>query len=106
MAVSAAFDGTNYMVGMETRGATGTGTQTAQFISQSGSSVGSLISTGRPGGMPAVGFNGTNYLMVWEDDQSGEATYGQIIDKSGNIVKASFAINTTTIGELNMWPGP
>lgn len=100
MAATAAFDGTNYLVGME-EGLNPHDTQAAQFISQSGTLIGPRIYTGRLGGMPNIGFNGTNYLMVWEDDVDGppgqHTMYGKLISPSGTEVKAQFAISTTVV---------
>ena len=62
--LSSAFDGTNYLVGIQ-------GDQTvsydisAQLVSFAGTPVGSLISVGRTGGAVWVAFDGTNYLMIW-----------------------------------------
>jgi hypothetical protein len=119
MAASAPFDGTNYLVGMEEGAGVHSGlgvyvdTQTAQFISQSGTLIGSRIYTGRLGGMPIIGFNGTNYLMVWEDDEFGpgptypssHTMYGKIISPSGTEVKAQFAISAT-VGQTPWENGP
>jgi hypothetical protein len=96
MGRNAAFDGTNYLVGMEegVDPADNHDTQTAQFISQSGTLVGSRIYSGfSGGGGPIIGFNGTNYLMAWPGDDN--VIYGKIIDKSGTAVTAPFAISTT-----------
>ena len=105
MSTDAAFDGTNYLVGME-EGANpseDTDTQTAQFISQSGTLVGSRIYNGPGGGMPHIGFNGTNYLMAWPTDDN--KIYGQLISTSGTIVKSPFAISTT-IGHMRIGTHP
>lgn len=91
----AAFDGTNYLVGIQ-------GDRvafyniTAQMISQTGSLVGSRISIGRTGGLPLVAFDGTNYLMVWEDDANypDDDIYGQFIGTSGALVGLPFPIST------------
>jgi hypothetical protein len=72
MSISAAFDGTNYLVAIQ-GGATHHAAITAQLVSQAGALVGSRISIGRTGGVPWVAFDGTNYLMVWEDDALGAA---------------------------------
>ena len=101
--ISAAFDGTNYLVGI--RGDAGAQYNiTAQLIDQSGNLVGSRISTGRtggsgistgrPGGIPFVSFDGTNYLMVWEDDAASpnDVVYGQFISTSGSGVGSPFPI--------------
>jgi hypothetical protein len=97
-AMSFAFDGTNYLVGIENH-QTPTPTIGAQMISSSGSKVGSLISTGRSGIATAVAFDGTNYLLIWEDDGLGTLTngsyrvYGQFIGTSGAKVGSPFDIS-------------
>ena len=89
--VGAAFDGTNYLVAMVT------GSQMSsvagQLISQNGTRVGSLIAVGDAGGAccNAVAFDGTNYLMVWENDLASSTrgttstftAYGQFINTAG-----------------------
>jgi len=90
--LSAAFDGTNYLVGIEGDLAFPSNI-TAQLISQSGTLVGSRIPVGRSGGAPLVAFDGTNYLMIWFDDAtSGGQLYGVFISKSG-IANAPFVID-------------
>lgn len=88
--LSAAFDGTNYLVVTEKFYAANTDTQTqaAQFISQSGSPVGSLISSGGTGGTPLVAFDGTNYLMIWADDNS-TSNYGTCCSLNGTFITTS-----------------
>ncbi|MHB8827994.1 MAG: LamG-like jellyroll fold domain-containing protein [Syntrophales bacterium] len=83
MGLSAAFDGTNYLVGIE-GDAVSHNNITAQLVSPSGALVGSRISTGRTGGLPLVAFDGTNYLMIWFDDlvNTGKL-YGVFISKAG-----------------------
>ncbi|MBI5756759.1 MAG: hypothetical protein HZA12_07525, partial [Nitrospirae bacterium] len=85
---SAAFDGTNYLVGIE-GDASNPNNITAQLVSQSGTKVGSPISVGKTGNFPLVAFDGTNYLMVWEDDIF---VYGQFIDKQGSLLNTPFQI--------------
>ncbi len=92
LALGGAFDGTNYLVGIQ-----GDATQgnkiTAQLISQSGTLVGSRISVGRTGSTPFVAFDGTNYLMVWFDDATSDGpVYGVFISKSGSVVNTPFVI--------------
>jgi hypothetical protein len=84
MALSPAFDGTNYLVGI----IQDDHNITAQLVSQTGTLVGPRISTGRTGGLPFVAFDGTNYLMVWSDDATfpNDDIYGQFISPSGNLV--------------------
>jgi hypothetical protein len=95
LGLMAAFDGNNYLVGIggdEAHYAN----STAQMISQTGSLVGPRISIGRSGGMPFVAFDGTNYLMVWEDDATypDSDIYGQFIGTSGALVGSPFPIST------------
>ncbi len=91
----AAFDGTNYLVGIRGDEVAGYNI-TAQMISQTGSLVGPRISIGRTGGLPSVAFDGTNYLMVWEDDATypNDDIYGQFIDTSGDLAGSPFPIST------------
>lgn len=95
LGLMAAFDGTNYLVGIEGDEAHHANI-TAQMISQTGSLVGSRISIGRTGGMPSIAFDGTNYLMVWSDDATYPNCdiYGQFIDTSGVLVGSPFPIST------------
>jgi len=95
-----AFDGTNYLVGIQ-GDATGHSSVGAQLVSQSGTLVGSLISTGRTGGAPGAGFDGTNYLLVWSDDGTTPQNqiYGQRISPSGSLVGAPFQIGPTSGGQ-------
>ena len=92
---SAAFDGTNYLVGIQGDEAADYNI-TAQLVSQSGALVGSRISTSRTGGAPLVAFDGTNYLMVWADDATypHDIIYGQLISKAGATVESPFVIGT------------
>lgn len=94
--INAAFDGTNYLVGIQ-GDAVRHNNVTAQFISSSGALIGSRISTGRTGGAPLVAFNGTNYLMVWGDDATfpSDFIYGQVFSTSGTAVTAPFVVSTT-----------
>jgi hypothetical protein len=100
-AFSAAFDGTNYLVGIQ-GDATHHAHITAQLVSQSGTLIGSRISMGRTGGAPWVAFDGTNYLVVWQDDATypNDQLYGVFITKSGSIVNTPFAIDSAAIKEF------
>src|SRR5258707_584348 len=86
----AAFDGTNYLVPIEGNGffnRADTNRQIAvQFVSQSGTLVGSLIDVGRNAThsqantpLPYAAFDGANYLVVWTDsgNSPNEDIYGQ-----------------------------
>jgi len=94
MSVSAAFDGTNYLVGIQ-GDAVDKHNITAQLVSQSGAMVGSRISVGRSGGVPFIAFDGGNYLMVWTDDDNNpnDDVYGQFISKTGALVGSPFPIS-------------
>jgi hypothetical protein len=92
LGLSAAFDGTNYLVGIQ-GDAVSHNNITAQLVSPSGALVGSRISADRTGGLPLIAFDGTNYLMIWFDDAiSGGELYGAFINKSG-VVNTPFAID-------------
>ncbi|MBI4744970.1 MAG: hypothetical protein HY786_00120 [Deltaproteobacteria bacterium] len=96
--LSAAFDGTNYLVGMN-GDSVSHANATAQLVSLSGSKVGSLLSTGRTAGAVLVAFDGTNYLMVWDDtvgvtDMNQKTMYGQFVSTSGTNVGSMFQISS------------
>jgi len=96
MAVSGAFDGTNYLVGIQ-GDASASNNITAQLVSAStGALVGSRISIGRTGSAPSVAFDGANYLMIWADDNPHidgyDVQYGQLISKTGVLVGSPFSI--------------
>ena len=95
-AQSGAFDGTNYLIGIESH-LTSPPTIGAQIISPTGSKIGSFISTERTGIATNVAFDGTNYLLIWEDDalntlnsgSLGWQIFGQFISKAGTPVGCS-----------------
>jgi hypothetical protein len=94
IAISAAFDGSNYLVGIQ-GDATAHYNITAQLVSPAGTLVGPRISPGRTGGVPWVAFDGTNYLMVWSDDavsHPDDPIYGLFVSPSGGLVGSPFAI--------------
>ncbi|MSN25541.1 MAG: hypothetical protein GJV46_06680 [Geobacter sp.] len=100
---SASFDGTNYLVGIESHN-TSPPTIGAQLISASGVQLGPFISTGRTGIATNVAFDGTNYLLIWEDNNGGTSNgatgwqvWGQRISKAGTTVGVPFAISSTGI---------
>lgn len=104
--LGAAFDGTNYLVGISQQGGPGvTDEIIAQLISSTGAPVGARIRTGRFGGAPFFGFDGTNYLLVWEDvvivdTIETKHIYGQFISPAGTLVRPPFAISTATGNQL------
>jgi hypothetical protein len=61
--ISAATDGTNWLVGLKT----GDPSKVQAKIVKPNGTTGPLIGTGRLGDMPQVAFNGQLYLMAWED---------------------------------------
>jgi YD repeat-containing protein len=96
-ALSAAFDGANYLVGIE-GDAVAPNNITAQLVSPAGAPVGGRVSVGRTGGAPHVAFDGTNYLLVWNDDATAQdIIYGQLISKTGVLVNGPFAISAGPI---------
>jgi hypothetical protein len=97
-----AFDGTNYCILIQ-------GDEqseynlTAQFVSRSGSLVGTRISLGQAGSNPVLAFDGSKYLAVWTDifprmasgDTNGIGNlYGQFISLSGSLLGPSFTLVT------------
>lgn len=100
-AMGASFDGTNYLVGVENHTATPPGIG-AQLLNANGTKVGGQISTGRNGIAPFSAFDGTNHLLIWEDDPGGSrpgrfSIYGQFISRGGSTVGTPFAISTSGI---------
>jgi hypothetical protein len=68
------------------------------------------LSTGTAGDFrPDVAWNGTNYLVVFEeqftDNPSDVDIRGQFVDKNGNLVGSNFGIITTTHGQDVAWNG-
>src|SRR5208282_2045211 len=97
--LGAAFDGSNYLVGISQSGSVA-----AQLVSQGGALVGSRISTGgfvgsypQPDveGGPGVAFDETNYFMSWAG--AGSTGFrGQFVSKSGALVGAGLSISAVT----------
>lgn len=103
-AIGFAFDGTNYLVGIEDHTTTTTPPAIgAQLIDANGNKVGSVISTGRYGISAYAAFDGANYLLIWEDDPVGSTgdgrfqIYGQFISPAGVKIGSPFAISTAGI---------
>jgi len=95
---SAAFDGTNYLValGGSPMNHFGYTAISAQMISATGTLVGNRILLGHTGGNAATAFDGTNYLMVWEDavGAPNNQLYAQFIAKSGAKVGTPFPVTS------------
>jgi hypothetical protein len=102
--VSAAFDGSNYLAGMQ-GDALVHDRVTAQLISSAGSLVGPRISTGQDGGVPRVAFDGTKYLMVWDGAGNNPGLHGQFVDKSGALVGPLLTMTTADIREFSLAHG-
>jgi len=93
---SVAFDGTNYMVVWDDYGS---GTFDEDIygvrVNQSGNPIDAssiAISTADNGQYrPVVAFDGTNYLVVWFDKRTNNASdiYGTRVDQSGTVLDAS-----------------
>ena len=96
------FDGTNYLVVWQL-GSPNNGCKIqGQLVSQAGNLVGSNFDI-RPAGMaasvdqiyPAVKFNGMDYLVVWDDDRTGNRDiYGQLVGTDGSMVGSDIPIST------------
>lgn len=99
--ISAAFDGSNYLVGVQ-GDAVAHDRATAQLISTNGSLVGPRISTGQDGGFPRVAFDGTNYFMVWDGAGSNPGIHGQFINKSGALVGSLLTMTTADTSETSI----
>lgn len=102
-ASGSAFDGTNYLVSLESD--TQRATVAAQMMSSSGGKIGSVISIGQAGQSCCsnIAFDGANYLMIWEWDQGIKNSgtpfmiYGQFIGTAGTAIGQPFAITTAGI---------
>ena len=97
----AGYSSSNYLVGIQGDGSAHYTNITAQLISTDGTLVGSRISTGRTGGIPYVGFGGTNYVLVWSDNKlvaggGNDQLYGQFISRSGALVGSPFTFGPTS----------
>ncbi len=95
-ALGLAFDGTNFLVGLK-GDAVAPDSIVAQLVSPSGTLVGTLITTGHFGGTPRLGFDGTNYLMVWQDCDvpCNNDLFGMFVSPAGSAVATAFNISGT-----------
>lgn len=99
-ALSAAFDGTNYLVPIQ-GDANSEYTLTAQFISNTGELVGNRIALNAYGPVaPMVVFDGTNYFLIWLD--SNHNLYGRFLSPSGNWQGDAVLIATDVIFDFNV----
>ncbi|HTX22678.1 MAG TPA: hypothetical protein VMD27_12595 [Candidatus Aquilonibacter sp.] len=68
-----------------------------QFISVNGTAIGSVFDLPAPDGSAetAVAFDGTNYLVVWEDQTDDGIFYGQLVTPAGSFQGSPFLIGST-----------
>ena len=96
-----AYDGTNYLVVWQTFGSANTDIL-ATRVTPSGTVLdpgGIVVSTGAGAqAEPDVAFNGTNYLVVWDDNRVvGSDIYGTRVSKAGVVLEpAGIPISTAT----------
>jgi hypothetical protein len=90
--LSVAFDGTNFLVGLQGGGIR------AQLVSPAGDLLAS-VSVPRSGDPPVVAFDGTNYLLVWGEptNPSGPVVYAQLVSTAGSLVGSAFLVSQSTI---------
>ncbi|MBI4744969.1 MAG: hypothetical protein HY786_00115 [Deltaproteobacteria bacterium] len=100
------FDGTNYLViWTDDRKTLPNDPETTpggwdvygQILSKSATLVGSNFKiSGTAGKNGAVAFDGTNYLVVWNEDVNDTDVNGKFINKSGTAVSAEFVVNANS----------
>jgi hypothetical protein len=96
-----AFDGTNYLVvWQDKRGGTYYDIY-GQRVNTSGGLVGSEITISSAlynQQSPGVAFDGTNYLVVWQDRRGGSSydIYGQRVNTSGGLVGSAITISNAS----------
>ena len=79
---SMATDGTNYLVGFDN----GSPNIAKSRLVTAPSTLGPILSTRREAHAPLIGFDGTNYLMVWTDETGGflmRNVFAQRVNTSG-----------------------
>ena len=96
-----AFDSTNYLIGLVGDLASDSSV-TVQFISPGGLLSDSRIALGETGSAPVIGYDGTNYLVIWADryvgflDDGEDAgmtnIYGRFISPSGEFAGDKFTV--------------
>jgi len=94
-----AWDGANYLVVWQDR-RNGTEDIYGQRVSPSGNLIGdnfSISTAANEQVLPDVAWDGTNYLVVWQDKRNGtEDIYGQLVSPSGSLVGNNFPISEAT----------
>jgi phosphoribosylformylglycinamidine (FGAM) synthase PurS component len=110
---SVVFDGTNYLVVWQDNRSGVTDIygarvdQSGNILDPSGIAISTATSNQR---RPSVTYDGTNYLVVWEDYRSGGCDiYGARVDQSGNVIDpAGIAISTAQDNQkypVTSWDG-
>jgi hypothetical protein len=100
--LSAAFDGTHYLVGIQ-GDATARDSVTAQLITADGTLVGPRITTGERGGVPFVAFDGARFFMVWNGAGTRPGLHGQFVDSAGQLDGPLLTMSTTQdVRELSL----
>ena len=94
--VSAAFDGENFLAGIQGNNLAHDGISW-QLISRTGELIGTKVNQGSFGGMPLVGFGNGKYLVVWDTAGDGDTPiYGQLVSTNGIIAGATLQISSST----------
>ena len=103
-----AFDGTNYLILWEEQTSfTASSNLFAALMSPAGTPVGNTLTVSTATGNqrePALDFDGTNYVAVWQDERSGTLTdiYGARISPAGTVLDITgIAVSTRPEAELN-----
>jgi len=95
------FDGTNYLVVWEDERNASRDIY-GQRVNTGGGLVGGSLAICNEGHyqyVPAIAFDGTNYLVVWEDYRSGRDIYGQRVNTDGGLLGGNFGIYTGIEGQ-------
>ncbi len=83
--VQLAFDGSNYLVALQTRSNDGSSADVAQFVSPLGQ-LGNLVNPQMSGDPPAVAFDGANYLLASATSgQTGNYVQGAVVAPDGTV---------------------
>ncbi len=100
-----AFDGTNFLVGVQQSNPPSPGMTGAKLVAASGAVLATAFAP-RTGDTPHIAFDGTNYLLVWADHTppslAGVPVYGQFVSRQGSLVGSPFLVSqSTTIEEVD-----
>jgi hypothetical protein len=102
------FDGTNYLVVWDDN-RSGNRRIYGWFISPQGDPVGEDFMIGEAGPdqlLVQVAYNGQHFMAVWADRRDGNknGVYGQLIDRSGNLIGGNIAISPLANNQERTWP--